>query len=154
MKKFIITLALSLITIVSFAQVSPIKVKKPTWHLIECNLIVESNKCYLVVSSDNSYESQIVKIYLGNRYNTVIESLDNIIAGVKSSSGDNVYFIIQGYRFNIWYPNTAIITSNKLEYTAGIYKITVDKLEKIKKDMKRWVDGEYTEKPSDYNEIW
>lgn len=159
MKNLILFLFLIFVGNVMYAQVNEITIERETTHFIGRNLYVDSNKCYLLVSSDNQFESKLVKIYLGNRYDSVIKSLNNIITAIKEGSKyPNGSFTISSYKFKCYCCEYmgyyAYIYGTPLSYTAGSYEITVTELEKCKQAIKDWIDGKYYGNPQSYNEVW
>lgn len=158
MKNLILSLFLIIVANVMYAQVNEITIERETTHFIGRNLYVDSNKCYLLVSSDNQFESKLVEIYLGNRYNSVVKSLNNIITAIKEGSKYlNGSFTISSYKFKCrCYEDSgsfAYIYGTPLSNAAGSYRITITELEECKKAIKDWVYGKYGN-PQSYNEIW
>ena len=68
MQNLILSLFLILVGSIMYAQVNEVTIERETAHFIGKNLYVDSNKCYLLVSSDNQFEPKLVKIYLGNTF--------------------------------------------------------------------------------------
>lgn len=154
MKKFFVAVILTLVCFGANAQIGEIKTEKRTWHFVGQHLFVDSNKCYLHVSSDNRYDREFVKIYLGNRYDAVINSLNNLITAIEKCSKTNSEFEIQGYTFFSISYSGALIYGSDIKYSAGTYKVTIADLQEAKENMKGWIDGKYCGGPSEYGETW
>lgn len=134
MKKILSILMLSIISIISFGQVSVNKIQKEgeiviksvNDYIYKC---CDSNDYYLIVSSDNQFEDKIVKIKLGNGSTESINSL-KLILNLWENSNDGDIVDISGNRCYINKIQTHTITIQNPPYSAGKYYFTVHLLKK------------------------
>lgn len=134
MKKFLIALILSIVSIMCFGQVSVNKIQKEGEIVIKSvndyiYKYYDNNDYYLIVSSDNQFEDKIIKIKLGNGSTESINSL-KLILNLWENSNDGDIVDISGNRCYINKIQTYTITIQNPPYSAGKYYFTVHLLKK------------------------
>ena len=134
MKKFLIALILSIVSIMCFGQVSVNKIQKAGETVIKSvndyiYKYYDNNDYYLIVSSDNQFEDKIIKIKLGNGSTESINSL-KLILNLWENSKDGDIVDISGNRCYINKIQTHTITIQNPPYSAGKYYFTIHLLKK------------------------
>ena len=139
MKKFLVALMLCFVSIMSFGQL------KQTHNPLECVskghpiCCVNDLYCYstdstyfLVVGSNNQFESKCAWIRLGTKTEAVL-LLEDLITTIKLSNRKNTYFV-NGYEFT---GDGWLLHTGELKYAAGSYIIYPMYLKKFVKKLKK-----------------
>ena len=128
MKKNILTLLLSAVSIIVSAQIPAIQPTETKYDLtyiyggVSIGYDREQSVYELVVSSDNQFEDKMAIISLGKSSDEAMNSLVNLR---NTTSSVNMEFEVEGYAFYVPKDGKLVIKNiGKLNYTAGTYEIT------------------------------
>lgn len=125
MKKLFIVLFSSIIVFSAYAQIGEIKsTPDTTMKSIGKHIILDKNTYHLIITSSNSYDSDIVELNIGTTPEAAVTSLKNLRKAIEKP---NTKFSMQGYNFKVDELGYADITSPKyIRNAAGVYTLYKD----------------------------